>query len=272
MGSFKINDDEITSLYGLPHLQQIIYYRGIRPYMDYATGLVGIKRKISYQSLREEVFVEPHTGYKAATFSRDQVRRAVEGLVRAGVIRSHSEGKTLILECVLATQDNFSQNKAATNPPGQGAIKPHVNPSVITERTADIHKQATTRKRSQAATPPVSGNINNSLSTAVREKISECYQPSGDVLNKAVQKGCTNSRCADQLQRFICYHRSKGTLSFDWDAEFLHWLLRDKAYQESRPRKAQNYSNARRLSVAERIEQANFDILYPGKRRVIDVN
>lgn len=50
---FVINDDELGAICGLSHIQQLSYLRGIRPYMDVKTGLAGIKRRISYQSIAE---------------------------------------------------------------------------------------------------------------------------------------------------------------------------------------------------------------------------
>ena len=51
---FLINEEELAALCGLPHIQQLSYLRGIRPYMDTHTGLVGIKRRVSYQSIAEQ--------------------------------------------------------------------------------------------------------------------------------------------------------------------------------------------------------------------------
>ena len=31
---FIINGNELAAVYGLPHIQQLAYLRGIRPYMD----------------------------------------------------------------------------------------------------------------------------------------------------------------------------------------------------------------------------------------------
>jgi hypothetical protein len=42
MNSVIINLDELSALNGLPHLQQLLYLRGIRPYVDYQTGIVGL--------------------------------------------------------------------------------------------------------------------------------------------------------------------------------------------------------------------------------------
>lgn len=84
MMDFVINGEELAAMSGLPHIQQLAYLRGIRPYMDVKTGITGIKRRISYQSISEQLYIEPHQGIKSQSFSRDQVRRAVSGLVRAG--------------------------------------------------------------------------------------------------------------------------------------------------------------------------------------------
>ncbi|MFO3289595.1 hypothetical protein SC408_10615 [Legionella pneumophila serogroup 1] len=119
---FKINHQELDALSGLPHIQRLAYLMGIRPYMDGKTGLVGIKRRISHQSISEQLYVEPHQGIKSQNFSRDQVRRALYGLVRAGVITIQSEGMQLILKCELATMHYSVQNKAAINPPQKATI------------------------------------------------------------------------------------------------------------------------------------------------------
>ena len=112
---FLITDDELSALCGLPHIQQMAYLRGIRPYMDLKTGLVGIKRGISYQSIAEQLYVEAHQGIKSVSYSRTQIRRALPGLERAGLISLQSQGLKLILECLLAARNYSVQNKVVTN-------------------------------------------------------------------------------------------------------------------------------------------------------------
>lgn len=111
MLDFIINQNELAALCGLPHIQQLTYLRGIRPYMDVKTGLVGAKRRISHQSISEQLYIEPHPGIKSQSFSRDQVRRAIAGLVRAGALVVHSEDMHLILKCGLATLGYSAQKK-----------------------------------------------------------------------------------------------------------------------------------------------------------------
>ncbi|HAU1249868.1 TPA: hypothetical protein F8R87_08610 [Legionella pneumophila] len=116
---FLINSEELAVLCGLPHNQQLAYLRGIRPYMDVKTGLVGIKRGISYQSIAEQLYIEPHQGIKSESCSRMQIRRALSALARAGLITLQSEGLKLILKCDLATMGYFVQNKVDLNPTQQ---------------------------------------------------------------------------------------------------------------------------------------------------------
>lgn len=153
MMDFVINGDELAAMSGLPHIQQLAYLRGIRPYMDVKTGITGIKRRISYQSISEQLYIEPHQGIKSQNFSRDQVRRAVSGLVRAGMIEVQSDGMQLILKCPLALRHYSVQNKAAINPPQKAATKPHEIVLVNTEFSEDTDVKTDTDEPPKAAIP-----------------------------------------------------------------------------------------------------------------------
>ncbi|QIN32736.1 hypothetical protein [Legionella longbeachae] len=119
---FMINGEELEALYGLPHPQQLTYLRGIRPYMDVNTGIVGVKRRVSLQSIAEQLYIEPHQGIKGEKYSRAQIRRALSALERVGLISLQSEELQLILKCNLATLGYFAQNKVVTNPSQKAVI------------------------------------------------------------------------------------------------------------------------------------------------------
>jgi hypothetical protein len=108
-----INYEEMSALKGLPHLQQLLYLCGIKPFMDYRTGIAGIMRGISYQSLAEELYVEPHSGIKSGSPSKDQIRRAIKGLESRGLLRIQSMDWKLVFLCLLATSDTSNLNKPA---------------------------------------------------------------------------------------------------------------------------------------------------------------
>ncbi|CZL28148.1 hypothetical protein [Legionella pneumophila] len=108
-----ITHQELSALSGLPYLQQLTYLRGIKPYVDYKTGIVGIRRGISYQSLSEALYIEPHSGIKSGSPSKDQLRRALKGLEKAGLIQIQSWERKLVLRCLLLDRHDSVQNKTA---------------------------------------------------------------------------------------------------------------------------------------------------------------
>lgn len=178
-GHTELNDEEKEALKGLSHLQRCAYVFGIRWYMDSKTRITGIKRGISYQGIAEELYVEPIPGIQdTGTPSRMQVRRAVTALEKAGLIKNKSVGKKLILECVLARQSSYVQNKADTRPTHQADTQadtvglepenkeePYKNSigasfgESLARSEADT--QADTAKTAQADRPPISNTLHN---------------------------------------------------------------------------------------------------------------
>lgn len=102
MNFLFVNAQELEALMELPYIQRLTYLMGIRPYMDRETCIVGIKRRISYQSLREVLYVAPIAGVKTGSPSQQQVKRAIKSLERAGLIVIQSTTRHLILKCILA--------------------------------------------------------------------------------------------------------------------------------------------------------------------------
>ncbi len=117
-----INTHELSALTGLPHIQQLTYLVGIRPYMDRKCFIVGIKRKISYQSLSEALYVEPHPGIQSGSPSKQQLRRVIKGLEQAGLVAIQSTAKHLVLKCLLADTHDSDQNKPDTKPASHADI------------------------------------------------------------------------------------------------------------------------------------------------------
>ena len=102
----KWTDEENDALLGLPLLARILYLQGLRRFMDYATGIVGLSRGISYQQLREVAFVEPVTGRRnAGSPTLKAVRVALSQLATAGLIESIGNEKRLIFRCLMAGRD-----------------------------------------------------------------------------------------------------------------------------------------------------------------------
>jgi hypothetical protein len=120
MAIAQFNDTEDDALQGLPYDAQILYLRALRRRMDYATGEVGRKHRVSWQGLSETLYVEPQQGCAdTGSPSRDRVKRAAKWLERAGLVimRSIQAEKHLIFFLPLADMQKSAQNKPARNPP-----------------------------------------------------------------------------------------------------------------------------------------------------------
>lgn len=147
------NEAEDDALQGLPLEAQVLYLRGLRKHMDYRTGVVGVTRGISYQMLREVLFVEPVPGDKrSGSPSKSAVRRLVGRLVDAGLAVPMSEGKRLIFRLPLATQDQCARNKADTRPTQGRHTQADTPPgSVIRNTTSPPYSPPPSRKRAATA-------------------------------------------------------------------------------------------------------------------------
>lgn len=162
-----LSDEEMDALEGLPHMHRCLYIFGIRRHMDYQTGITGVKRKISYKSLSEEIYVVPQRGFmETGTRSREALRRAVKILEKAGLITIKSNAKNLILQCNLAKSDKSVQNKPDTRPTPQPDTQADINQNNKNNvknsseaRSAEdkAAPQADIPKNAKADTHPVSG-------------------------------------------------------------------------------------------------------------------
>lgn len=159
MDFLQINQNELTALMDLPWGQRVVYLMAIRPFMDNESCIVGIKRKISYQSLREALYVAPIAGVKTEAISQQQVRRMVKSLERAGLIKLQSSDMRLILKCILASRDRSVQNKADRRATPKADTIPRGKRNIKSESYQNIHGQADTGKMIQADTPLKDNNI-----------------------------------------------------------------------------------------------------------------
>jgi len=121
-----LNADEWEALEGQPPAAFKLYCV-LRRCMDYASGVTGVMRGISWQGLREELFIEPGPGIEGAgTPSKARVRRLAERLERAGLIAKRDHGpRKLVFFLPLATSD-----LSASKQPGiDAAYQPEPEPT-----------------------------------------------------------------------------------------------------------------------------------------------
>ncbi|MGX5913928.1 hypothetical protein ACR0ST_04280 [Aliidiomarina sp. Khilg15.8] len=129
-----MNQREYTALFSdsdISHIERTLYMY-LRWHMDYASGLVGKSRRISYQGIREHLEYEPaRTSTEKAYYpSKPQVNRLLRKLEDRGLIqRVHSSGmkEAMVFRLTLASTDldrpDEARHKRDTITPTQSATQ-----------------------------------------------------------------------------------------------------------------------------------------------------
>lgn len=85
---WQFNEDEDAAMEYLPHADQVLYLRGMRKNMDFSTGVVGIRRAISYQGFKELLEINRKQGSNKPSYAptKDELRACIARLVKAGLL------------------------------------------------------------------------------------------------------------------------------------------------------------------------------------------
>jgi len=94
-------------------MDQVLYVFGLRRHMDYKTGIVGETRRISIQSLKEALYVEPSNGpvREKGSPSKHRILRSLERLTDKGLAIRKG---TFTFRLPLADSDEVSEEKLRT--------------------------------------------------------------------------------------------------------------------------------------------------------------
>ncbi|WP_242602524.1 hypothetical protein [Legionella sainthelensi] len=169
------NAHELAALLELPYIQRLVYLMGIRPYMDRQSCIVGIKRRISYQSLRETLYVGPIAGVKTGSPSLQQMKRAVKSLERAGLIEIQSTERHLIVKCIYAELDNPAPNKAVSKPNRNPDTNPTQEDAVESGESCTLRHKPNIGNNSEADPPQKSEDNNYIYVCSKFEKFWKSY-------------------------------------------------------------------------------------------------
>jgi hypothetical protein len=152
------DDAEDEALMGLPWMAQLLYLRCLRPYMDYASGIVGVKRGVSYQGMAETLYREPGKGKQEhGSPTLMALRHALTLLERAGLLRRITADRRLIFELVLAHRDDSASEK--WNRRATDVQQTKCNTAIIiTDNYLDDYgnRRATDPNSEKCNTPPIS--------------------------------------------------------------------------------------------------------------------
>lgn len=157
MPGIRLSEAELGALDGLPLLARCIYVFGIRPFMDFSNGYVGVQRRISLRSIAEQLYVEPDQGrHRSAsgTPTKSAIRNGINALEQGGLVRRKTVGKSLIFYLPKALQDKSARNMSDTSATQK-------NGTGFSFNGDDLPDMSDTVNQGMSGTHPVSGGGSN---------------------------------------------------------------------------------------------------------------
>lgn len=247
--SVLLSEEEIQAFYELDEFCFKLYVTVLRKYMDYSNGIVGsTKRRISYRSMQEAMYVKPKRGIPAlqtGTPHESRIRRSLDNLKSKGIIEQIKSNIYLIFKLPLALRDESvrkipDRNSIPLTDAIDDTLKTYCNEGLTgglskVKRKADANLD--TPKTSIPDTPPYSGkDKEKELLRSSKKKVERRMQIPDDF--KVTEHHCElamKNKWADpstEIEQFRHYHKGKGSLMLNWDSAFYTWLGNAKRFKE----------------------------------------
>lgn len=189
---WMVNEDEDAALEYLPHRDQVLYLRGIKPHLDMQTGLVGVARRLSYKGMAE--LLEEHRARGSTVprvaITKQMVRESVKRLVDRGLLdqqRSGGRAEWLVFRLPLAHWVSVRPYEEQRRNNTPATTRSHSGVAQLSEGAA-TQEQHTMNNTHQEIK-----NINNSTYV-------ECPKPAvSDADGGGVVSGCSGDQVSSPL-------------------------------------------------------------------------
>lgn len=279
MPTFQINDAEWAALVEEPG-DVFLLYCSIRRFMDYGTGIAGVRRRISEQMLREVLYVAPTRGrHESGSPSRQRIRSTLDRLLTLGVLEAKGP---MVYQLPLASRDGLSETSATDEQPDQQPYEqPNGNQPKPSNGAASSGRRDGSATRSESADPlisnlpPVSGKSKeppptraSSIDSRDRFAMTSDWQPNPKTFQAVL---AANGLAGTQLNlEHLVEFRSFWTATPDehrtqarWEHALAQKLRREHRHAEANPgSRTKPGSSPRRqgpLSAVDRVRQAIAD-------------
>lgn len=246
--SILLSDAELNILHEQHEYYFKLYVHALRRYMDYSTGIVGSsKRRISYQSIREEMYVAPRRGFsrkETGMQTKSDIRRALKHLEKLGLIEKikiKNEDDHLIFKCCLAVIGNprlkLSRHISDTQPDTkENTPKKPLNLDKLSA-VALSEKKAGTQPDIPSFSKPthlcISGK--DKEKELLRSSKKKTQWPTDFKVKEHHIQMAAKNQWPDphhEFEAFKDYHLSHGSTFLDWDRAFYTWLRNAKRFKE----------------------------------------
>lgn len=177
-----INSDEERALRELGSARAVVLYvLGLRPYMDYSTGMVGAARRVSYQMFSELLEEQRERGSTFPTYKPtiNQIRWLIDKLESGGLLRKlprQTKKSPMLFRLLLATtgliRSNEEQQKKVAHEQHEEQQKKSTKTNIKNMRLekSKTHEQHDEQQKKIGDEPHTSGNSNTTEFTKVNSE------------------------------------------------------------------------------------------------------
>lgn len=247
----RLTEAEQEALNGMPSSARVLYMLGLRPYMDYASGVVGVRRRISLQGFRELLEYEPDRGSRLGaryTPTKDEVRNEVERLVRSGLLLrlpKKRRNDPLVFKLPLADCDaklrlneephmnpiggtpnatakqksnKSQQNRAFSASCSVGSAIDDAAPNPVDEPHTSVYPLSNNNNAREASPSGLGAPANGKTSVDQWEPCSETW----DILRA---QGVDAVFAQEKLPSYRIYWRDRGEVRHSWSSHFVNYVI-----------------------------------------------
>jgi hypothetical protein len=243
----RLTDDEEEALRGLRHDARTLYVQGLRPYMDFKSGVVGVKRRVSYQGFKELLEVIPDRGSAIGSVqspTKSALRALLQLLGRHGLVVKLEQRRRIdpmVFKLPLADYDakiclgeqrhtsvigqatqETTGEEVENNSKNQDDNKSKSNSNDLEQR----HKQNTEQRHTSVL--PLNNIITTSAAVLDFRPRESSYQnkvdqwvPSSEVWAMLNMRGVALAYAQEKLGEYQIYWRDRGTEKVSWDSHFI---------------------------------------------------
>lgn len=245
-----MNRKEYQALFADSHIsdRERSLYLYLRWHMDYDTAIVGVKRRISYQAIREHLEFNPERGSREKPYSptNDQIKRLLRKLEKYGWIeRQHNNHliENMVFRLVFASSESLYPNEERQGSAMRGAplSAPQQNP--VNTRAEQPNTATMSAKGAPRDDRHTSVTSDKDLSLNARACAATGSQLEFDAqfLHLAKINGpahITDEEIEAIFDHFRFHSKHHSTLreQTDWLAEWRAWMAREKVYATKQQR------------------------------------
>lgn len=247
----RLTEAEQEALAGVRLDARLLYLQGLKPYMDYASGLVGVKRRVSYQAFRELLEVTPERGsVLGATQSptTSALRNLLVLLERRGLlVRLPQRRRTdpMVFRLPLAACDDSFRPREQRHSSDIGAAfkgttlpnndEPYVNHEVSSNLndSRGIEERHSSKSEQRHTSLLQLNNNNNAceaspsgLGAPTHGKTSvDQWEPCSETWGILRAQGVDPAFAQEKLPSYRIYWRDRGEVRHSWSSHFVNYVI-----------------------------------------------